>query len=102
MFFVTIRQKVNNKNMKRFISITLFLMTLVMLPSLAKAQNDGTFNRQTLKSPESTNASKEQRVDRKTTKQESNVQKETKHQFKEKTEANTNVMEARVLTPRLT
>lgn len=41
-------------------------MALVMMPSFAKAQNDDTFNKQTLKSTGTGNAVKEKRVDRKT------------------------------------
>lgn len=52
--------------MKRLISTALFVMALVMMPSFAKAQNDDTFNKQTLKSTGSGNTVKEKRVDRKT------------------------------------
>lgn len=50
--------------MKRLISTALFVMALVMAPSFAKAQNDDTFNKQTLKSTGTGNAVKEKRVDR--------------------------------------
>lgn len=51
--------------MRRIISTTLFMMALVLTPSFAKAQNNDTFKKHTLKSAENTNTSKEQKVDRK-------------------------------------
>lgn len=45
--------------------MTLFMMAVLMMPSLAEAQDDGTFNRQTLKRTGGNNA-REQRIDRKT------------------------------------
>lgn len=71
--------------MKRLISTALFVMALVMMPSFAKAQNDDTFNKQTLKSTGTGNAVKEKRVDRKTQPEQPEVKPAEKPVVKKQT-----------------
>ncbi|MCQ2317582.1 MAG: hypothetical protein MJZ90_01495 [Bacteroidales bacterium] len=71
--------------MKRFISMTLFMVALVLMPSFAEAQNDNTFNKQTLKESGSGSSVKEKRVDRKTQPEQPAEKSSVKHAEKQKT-----------------
>lgn len=65
--------------MKRFITITIIAMSILLLPTIAQAQSENTFNKKTLKSTETGNVSREKTIDRKK-KEESPKQPQAKQE----------------------
>lgn len=85
--------------MRRFISITLFMMALFMMPSFVEAQNDKTFDKQTLKSSDDGNPVKEKRVDRKTQQEQSAEKQAVKPAVKQKTRPEAKKDEMVIINP---